>query len=131
MALEPVEAEQPKEKVEYVCPMHAQIVRDRPGNCPICGMALEPRTVTAGEEGSPELADMTRRFWISAALTIPLVALSMAEYIPGRPLDRLISRQVLVWIQLILSTPVIVWGGWPFFTRAWVSVIVWIVPSPL
>jgi len=123
MALEPIQQEQPKEKVEYVCPMHPQIVRDEPGNCPICGMALEPRTVTAEQEANPELIDMTRRFWISTALTVPLVALSMAEYLPGRPLDRLLSRQFLMWAQLMLSTPVILWGGWPFFTRAWVSVV--------
>jgi Cu+-exporting ATPase len=123
MALEPVEAEQPKEKVEYVCPMHPQIVRDRPGNCPICGMALEPRTVTPQEEENPELIDMTRRFSVSAVLTVPLVVLSMAEYLPGRPVDRLMSRQSLLWTQLLLATPVILWGGWPFFTRAWMSVI--------
>ncbi|HEV8606664.1 MAG TPA: copper-translocating P-type ATPase [Tepidisphaeraceae bacterium] len=123
MTLEPVLTDQPKSKVEYVCPMHPQTVRDRPGNCPICGMALEPRTVTAQEEANPELTDMTRRFWISAALTIPLVAFSMSEYLPGRPLERLLSRQFLMWVQLILATPVILWGGWPFFTRAWVSVV--------
>jgi Cu+-exporting ATPase len=123
MTLAPVEAEQAKEKVEYVCPMHPQIVRDKPGNCPICGMALEPRTVTGEEEANPELIDMTRRFWISTALTVPLVALSMSEYLPGRPVERLLSRQFLMWAQLILSTPVILWGGWPFFTRAWVSVV--------
>jgi Cu+-exporting ATPase len=122
MALEPVEQEQPKEKVEYVCPMHPQIVRDRPGNCPICGMALEPRTITAEEEANPELIDMNRRFWISTALSVPLVLLSMLEYLPGRPLDHLLSRQFLMWAQLILATPVILWGGWPFFVRAWVSI---------
>ncbi|HEV8377795.1 MAG TPA: copper-translocating P-type ATPase [Tepidisphaeraceae bacterium] len=123
MALEPVEAEQPKEKVEYVCPMHPQIVRDRPGNCPICGMALEPRTLTVEEETNLELLDMTRRFWISTVLTVPLVALSMSEYLPGQPVERLMPPQFLMWTQLILATPVILWGGWPFFTRAWVSVI--------
>jgi P-type Cu+ transporter len=123
MALEPLGVEQPREKVEYVCPMHPQIVRDRPGSCPICGMALEPRTVSAQEESNPELIDMTRRFWASTALAIPLVALSMSEYLPGRPLDRLMSRQFLLWIQLVLSTPVILWGGWPFFTRAWLSLV--------
>src|SRR5271169_6285111 len=77
-------------RVEYVCPMHPQIVRSEPGNCPICGMTLEPRVVSAGEEASLELADMRRRFWISTALTVPLILIEMSDMIPGQPLQRLI-----------------------------------------
>src|ERR1700682_1208101 len=86
MALEPVAPTPPVSKTEYVCPMHPQIVRSEPGNCPICGMTLEPRVVSAGDEASPELADMTRRFWISVALTLPLIVLEMSDMIPGQPL---------------------------------------------
>lgn len=108
----------------YTCPMHPQIVQDGPGNCPICGMALEPINASAGdEEGeNPELVDMTRRFWVSAALTIPLVIVAMGRHIPGLPLHTWLSPHLLTWIELLLAAPVVVWGGWPFFQRAWVSV---------
>src|SRR5271156_2922560 len=86
MALEPVAPPQPVSKTEYVCPMHPQIVRSEPGNCPICGMALEPRVALAGDEPSPELADMTRRFRISVALAVPLILIEMSDMIPGQPL---------------------------------------------
>ena len=135
MALEPVAASAklpatpptsptPAGKVEYTCPMHPQIVRDGPGNCPICGMALEPRTVTAGAaEANPELADMTRRFWISAGLTLPVFIVGMADVIPGQPLKHLMSLRALQWFQLALTTPVVLWGGWPFFQRGWASLV--------
>ena len=84
MALEPVAPIQAVSKTEYVCPMHPQIVRSEPGNCPICGMTLEPRVVSAGDEPSPELADMTRRFWISVALTVPLMLIEMSGMMAGR-----------------------------------------------
>jgi P-type Cu+ transporter len=87
MALERVAPIEPVSKTEYVCPMHSQIVRAKPGNCPICGMTLEPRVVSAGDQASPELADMTRRFWISVALTLPLVLIEMSEMIPGQTLQ--------------------------------------------
>jgi Cu+-exporting ATPase len=103
--------------------MHPQIVRDAPGNCPICGMALEPRTVSLEEEENPELADMRRRFRVSAALTIPLVAAAMAEMLPGRPLEGALPPRALPWIGLALATPVVLWGGWPFFVRGWSSIV--------
>jgi Cu+-exporting ATPase len=106
----------------YTCPMHPEVVRDAPGSCPICGMALEPRTVTADEEVNPELVDMRRRFWISVALTVPLFIVAMGDLIPGRPLDRLASPRILGWLQLVLATPVVVWAGWPFFVRGWHSI---------
>jgi len=123
MALEPEAPAAPLAKTEYVCPMHPEIVRPEPGFCPICGMALEPRTVTLEEEANPELVDMTRRFWISAALTVPIAFFAMSEMIPGQPVQRNISPHALNWIQLVLATPVVLWAGWPFFERGWNSVI--------
>ncbi len=119
MALEPEVAAGPATKTEYVCPMHPQIVRPEPGTCPICGMALEPRTVTAEEE-NPELRDMTRRFWVSVIFTIPLLALAMLHM--AGPFAHAFPARVTVWVQLALATPVVLWGGWPFFQRAWASV---------
>src|SRR6185436_19706744 len=95
MALEPETASAPPSRVEWTCPMHPQIVRDGPGTCPICGMALEPRTVTLAEEENPELRDMTRRFRVSVVLTLPLLLVGMSEFVPGRPLERIISMQTL------------------------------------
>ena len=123
MALEPVAPIQPVSKTEYVCPMHPQIVRSEPGNCPICGMTLEPRVVSAGEEASPELADMTRRFWISVALTIPLILIEMSDMIPGQPLQRVMPASLRTWIELALATPVVLWAGWPLFVRGWQSIV--------
>ena len=105
------------------CPMHPEIVRPEPGFCPICGMALEPRTVTLEEEANPELVDMTRRFWISLVLTAPIFFLAMSDMIPGQPLQRIVSPQLLNWLQLLLATPVVLWGGWPFFQRGWASIV--------
>lgn len=123
MALEPATVAAPKERVEYTCPMHPEIVRDAPGNCPICGMALEPRTVTLTEEENPELTDMRRRFWVSSVLSLPLVLIAMSDMISADALQRLISPARLTWVQLALATPVVLWGGWPFFVRAWQSVV--------
>lgn len=109
--------------VQYVCPMHPQIVRDQPGNCPICGMTLEPRTVAAEEGVNPELRDMTRRFWLSVALTAPVFALSMADVAFRHSMLHLLSMRQMQWIQLALSTPVVLWGGWPFFVRGWQSLV--------
>ncbi len=108
---------------EYTCPMHPEIVRDRPGSCPICGMALEPRTITATEEENPELTDMRRRFWVSVSLTLPVFLIGMNDLLPGRPFARLVSMDVLGWMQLVLATPVVLWCGWPFFVRAWQSLV--------
>ena len=123
MALEPVAPPAPVAKTEWTCPMHPEIVRDAPGSCPICGMALEPRTVSLEEEESPELIDMMRRFWVSTALTVPLVLIVMGGFVPILDPGRLIPRAVLKWVELILATPVVLWGGWPFFVRGWQSVV--------
>src|SRR5207248_3753603 len=105
----------------YVCPMHPQIEQDHPGNCPICGMALEPKTpALSGEEENAELRDMTRRFWLSAALALPVLIVAMAHLFPNAP--DWVMGDVSRWLQFILSTPVVLWGGWPFFVRAWQSV---------
>jgi Cu+-exporting ATPase len=126
MALEPVAPAAPsRARVEYTCPMHPQIVRDAPGSCPICGMALEPRTVSAepGEEDNPELRDMTRRFWVSLVLSLPLLAFAMSDMLPANPLRHVASPRAIAWLQLVLATPVVLWGGWPFFERAWASIV--------
>jgi Cu+-exporting ATPase len=123
MALEPLVSAVPARRTEYVCPMHPEIVREEPGSCPICGMALEPRTATVEEEANPELADMTRRFWISLIFTVPLVFLAMSEMLPGQPVQHVLSPRLLTWIQLVLATPVVLWGGWPFFERGWRSIV--------
>jgi Cu+-exporting ATPase len=121
MALEPVDAA-PATKTEWTCPMHPEIVRDEPGSCPICGMALEPRTVTL-EERNPELEDMTRRFRWSAWITAPMLAFMVSEFLPGQPLQHAVPHGWTNWIQLALATPVVLWGGWPFFVRGWASVV--------
>jgi Cu+-exporting ATPase len=123
MALEPVDSAAPVTRVEYTCPMHPEIVRQEPGFCPICGMALEPRTVMVEEEANPELVEMARRFWISLGLTLPLFALAMAEMIMGEPVPRVLAGRPFVWLQLVLATPVVLWGGWPFFQRGWASLV--------
>ena len=104
----------------YTCPMHPEIVREGPGSCPICGMALEPMVPTAGDEPNHELVDMTRRFWICLVLTLPVLGLAMGEMVPA--LRHLVPPNVSIWIQLVLATPVVLWGGWPFFERGWASV---------
>jgi Cu+-exporting ATPase len=103
--------------------MHPEIVRDKPGSCPICGMALEPRTISEAEERNEELEDMTRRFWIGLVLTVPLLLLAMSDLIPGQPVQHAVSGRVLTFIQLVLATPVVLWGGWPFFQRGWSSIV--------
>jgi P-type Cu+ transporter len=108
---------------EYTCPMHPEIVRPAPGTCPICGMALEPRTVTASAGENPELRDMTRRFWVSLALTVPLMLLDMYQMMPGLGVQATSESGSLSWIELLLATPVVLWGGWPFFQRFWTSVV--------
>jgi Cu+-exporting ATPase len=134
MALEPESPALPANRTEYTCPMHPEIVRPGPGSCPICGMALEPRTASVEEE-NPELRDMTRRFWISFALTAPLLAIAMGsmwwphafmgdtavhpgDVATGTPLSAM-----LPWLELLLATPVVLWCGWPFFQRGWMSVV--------
>src|SRR5271157_5339922 len=101
----------------YTCPMHPQIRQTQPGNCPICGMALEP--LAGGEETGPsaELIDMTRRFWIGAALAVPVVILEMGAHVPGLNLHHFVAPQLSIWVQSLLATPVVLWAGWPFFVR--------------
>ena len=123
MALESVAPTVPETQTQYTCPMHPEIVRDEPGDCPICGMALEPVTITLEETKDPELINMTRRFWISAVLSVPLVAIAMGDFIPGKPLHGLIPDGWGRWIELALGTPVVLWGGWPFFQRGWASIV--------
>jgi len=108
-------------KAVYTCPMHPEIVRDGPGTCPICGMALEPRTVSLEDEPNRELEDMSRRFWVALALTVPLLVVGMAPMggVSLGPLEGRMGR----WVELVLATPVVLWGGWPFFVRGWESVV--------
>ena len=107
------------EGAEFTCPMHPEIVQDQPGSCPICGMALEARGVPVGDEDDTELTDMNRRFRVSLLLSIPVFVLAMGELIPGIDLP----KRTLVLVQLFLATPVVLWGGWPFFVRGWQSVV--------
>ncbi|UCG51961.1 MAG: HAD-IC family P-type ATPase, partial [Candidatus Latescibacterota bacterium] len=108
---------------EWICPMHPEVKSDTPGDCPECGMALEPRTPSLEEDDNPELIDMRRRFWVSLVLTIPVLVLAMADLIPGRPLENLLSPRSIVWLQFVLATPVVLWCGWPFFVRGWASIL--------
>jgi len=121
MALEPESPVLPT-RIQYTCPMHPEIIQDEPGSCPKCGMALEPMTVTIDEEENPELIDMSRRFWVSAVISVPLVILAMGEFV-GLSFEWLASPRVLSWIELVLATPVVLWGGWPFFVRGWQSLV--------
>ena len=113
----------PAPRTEYTCPMHPDVVRPGPGSCPVCGMTLEPRVVRAHEEQNPELRDMTTRYWVSFAFTIPLLAIAMGDMWPGVVLRRSLSGGQLSWLQLALATPVVLWGGWPFFQRGWASIV--------
>jgi P-type Cu+ transporter len=122
MALEP-DTPALSSRVEYTCPMHPEIIRSEPGACPICGMALEPRTVTQTGQVNPELRDMTRRLWVSAALTLPLLAIAMFDMLPGMPLQHVFPSAGLPWIELLIATPVVLWGGLPFFLRGWASIV--------
>lgn len=121
MALEPVTPSLPA-KTEWICPMDPEVLSDKPGSCPKCGMALEPRTAMLTEEENPELKDMTRRFKVSVVLSVPVVFIAMHHMIPGFSLERLINPEVLRWLEFLLATPVVLWGGWPFFVRGWQSI---------
>ena len=123
MALERSAGSIPITKTEYICPMDPEVLESEPGPCPVCGMALEPRVATAEEETNPELADMSRRFWIGLILTVPVLFLAMSEMIPGQPVAGLISVAHSTWVQFWLSTPVVLWCGWPFFQRGWISLL--------
>ena len=125
MPAKPATPGQPTEQhagVTYTCPMHPQIVRAEPGSCPVCGMALEPRTVSVETDESPELRDMSRRFWISVASTVPLVIVAMGDMLPGRPISALLPHQARAVLELLLAILVCLWAAWPFYVRAVQSV---------
>ena len=122
MALESAAPPTSMTKTQYTCPMHPEVVQDGPGDCPICGMGLEATTVTLEQEENPELVDMTRRFWVSLVLSVPVVLLAMGEMV-GLSFSWLASQRTQTWLELALATPVVIWGGWPFFVRGWHSVI--------
>ncbi|MQA29110.1 MAG: heavy metal translocating P-type ATPase [Luteitalea sp.] len=122
MALEPDVATIATTRVEYTCPMHPEVLRSDPGACPICGMALEPRTVAVDEAPNPELLDMTRRFWVSAALSLPIFITAMGDMAIGPGLGGRIDMRLTNWIGLGFGTPVVLWAGWPFFERGWASI---------
>ncbi|MGD8641524.1 MAG: heavy metal translocating P-type ATPase [Gammaproteobacteria bacterium] len=122
MALEPVGGSAPASKTEYYCPMHPEVVQDHPGSCPKCGMALEPRTVAA-EEDNAELRDMSKRFWVSLGLSIPVFIMAMTHDLAPQIADRFIDPKPLQWLLFILATPVVLWGGLPFFQRGWQSLV--------
>jgi Cu+-exporting ATPase len=105
----------------WTCPMHPQIVASAPGACPICGMALEPRAVSAEPDKNPELRDMSRRFWFALLVTLPLLAVAMSDVFPGDPLGRALSMRARGWLELALATPVCLWSAWPFYVRAALS----------
>ena len=109
-------------RTEYTCPMHPEVVQEEPGQCPVCGMALEPRTVAIEEGPNPELIDMTRRLWASLMLSIPLVIMAMSDMVPGLDVHAWLGHSVVGWAQALLATPVVLWGGGPFFVRAWHSI---------
>ncbi len=128
MALEPKNpAALRRPRTQYTCPMHPEIVQDEPGDCPKCGMALEPMTVTAedGDEDDGELKDMTRRFWIGTALSLPLVVIAMARMLSGGMELLGVAGHVWAWAELLLATPVVLWAGWPFFVRGYRSFVTW------
>jgi len=125
MALEPMNAQAALARTEYTCPMHPEVVQDHPGSCPKCGMALEPATTSGVEEKNEELVYMSRRFWVCTVLALPVFFLAMtADMVPSWLPDWL-SMQAVQWIEFALATPVVLWGGWPFFVRGWQSVRTW------
>jgi Cu+-exporting ATPase len=112
-------------KKGYTCPMHPEVFQETPGVCPICGMALEPTMPQLEEGENPELKDMTVRFYGALILSIPVIILSMGMMIPGLSWTQGMAHSTSAWLQLLLSTPVVWWAGWPFFQRAWKSIITW------
>ncbi|MEO8046899.1 MAG: YHS domain-containing protein, partial [Nitrospirota bacterium] len=109
--------------VEYVCPMDPEVLETQPGACRICGMALEPKVVSLEDERNPELEDMSRRFWICLGPSLLVMLLAMVDMIPGLSLPDVLTGSVRNWAQWLLATPVVLWGGWPFFQRGWASVV--------
>ena len=124
MALEPESPVPASSRTQYICPMHPEVVQGGPGNCPICGMALEPRELLI-EEDNPELADMSRRFWVSSVLALPVFVLAMVADLAPQWLPGWFDMRIVQWVEFLLATPVVLWGGWPFFVRGWQSVRTW------
>ena len=125
MALEPARPVAAKPKLIYTCPMHPEIAQDGPGKCPKCGMELEPKTVEPGmQDDDSELRNMTRRFWVALVLTVPVLLLAMLPML-GLPVENWLGATLHPWLQLVLSTPVVLWAGWPFFERGWRSIVTW------
>lgn len=124
MALESSNPSITQHKTIYTCPMHPEIAHDGPGTCPICGMNLEPKRIGTAEEDDSELRNMSRRFWGAIVLTIPVFLLAMLPML-GVPLDQWLGAKWYSWLQLVLSTPVVLWAGWPFFERGWRSIVTW------
>ncbi|HQR06030.1 MAG TPA: heavy metal translocating P-type ATPase [Gemmatales bacterium] len=124
MALEPSKPSATHHKTIYTCPMHPEIEHDGPGSCPLCGMILEPMSIRTAEENDSELKDMSRRFWVALALTLPVFLLAMLP-MAGMPLDQWLGAKWHSWLQFVLSTPVVLWAGWPFFERGWRSIVTW------
>jgi Cu+-exporting ATPase len=123
MALEPMDPVPAASKTIYTCPMHPEIEQDHPGDCPKCGMPLEPKSVEVGQDDDgTEVRSLTRKFWISAALTVPVLVIAMGHWIPGFHVAEFVSKSVSKWIEFILTTPVVLWAGGMFFTKAWRSV---------
>ncbi|MCA9008052.1 MAG: copper-transporting ATPase, partial [Planctomycetaceae bacterium] len=123
MALEPVPSSLIRGRTFYTCPMHPDVEQDHPGHCPICGMDLEPKTF-ASEEEDAQLVNMTFRFRLALLLSLPVFLLAMLP-MTGAPVNRWLGHTIHIWLQLVLSTPVVLWAGWPFFVRGGKSVISW------
>jgi Cu+-exporting ATPase len=125
MALEPAAPQAPKARTEYTCPMHPEVVQDHPGSCPKCGMALEPRTVSAEEEDNAEYIFMRNRFRVSALLALPVLLIAMRDFFGLGFLESAFGATTLHWAEFALATPVVLWGGWVFYVRAWKSIVTW------
>ncbi|RKZ71407.1 MAG: copper-transporting ATPase, partial [Gammaproteobacteria bacterium] len=122
MALEPLSLPSVTLKTQYTCPMHPEIIRDEPGDCPKCGMALEPMMVDVEEENI-ELIDMTRRFWISVILALPVFISAMGSDLWPEIFNEIIQPRTRQWLELVFATPVVLWGAWPFFVKGWASIV--------
>jgi len=114
-----------KSQTQWTCPMHPEVIRNQPGDCPKCGMALEPRTVGSDDEWNQEYIYMRNRFWVGAVLSLPLVLIAMRDMLGLGFLEKLLEPETLHWFEFVFATPVVLWGGWIFYVRAWKSVVTW------